>query len=343
MNEPTSNARATAISRKDAGLRLLPYFTARFTYQSESDWQEHIARGRVTLNGETCTGSEVLKEKDIVSFTPEPYDEPPVNTGYRILAEDGDFLFIDKPPLLPCHPAGIYLFNTLWGLLRDEHPRLCFINRLDRETSGIVIAAKNPEAAAYANGAMQERRIGKEYLSLVEGAFPETLDAPGFLVSDTTSPIRKKLRFVPDNEAASYGAALCDAEGGFQPGEATGFCANADACQKTISREIRCHTRFSLRSRLDGNLSLVHAELLTGRTHQIRATLQSLGFPVVGDKLYGKDPTIFLRFIDGTMTESDRNLLRLDHQALHCSRVVLPKADGSAYDIRADIPTSWGI
>lgn len=305
--------RTTEITRADAGKILLAFLAARFTYQSESRWIEHIEAGRLTLNERACTGGETLAEGDRIGFEPEPYDEPPVARNFAIIAEDEDFLFIDKPAPLPCHPGGIYLHNTLWGFLRQTYPAVSFVNRLDRETSGIVIAAKNTEAAAHAGRLMAERGIDKEYLALVEGDFPETLDAEGFLERDTGSPVRKKLRFVPGTPAP----------------------VAADPA-KTGAKD--CRTLFTLERRFHDGTSLVRARLFTGRTHQIRATLQALGFPLVGDKLYGKDATLFLKFIEGKMTEADRSTLKADRQLLHCSRIAFPKRAGGAYEIVSNAP-----
>jgi 23S rRNA-/tRNA-specific pseudouridylate synthase len=118
----------------------------------------------------------------------------------------------------------------------------------------------------------------------VEGDFPEFLDATGWLGSDTASVIRKKRRF---SWTRPESGDVQDAE---------------THCQ--------CLCRH-------GGLSLVQAVLVTGRTHQIRATMCSLGFPVVGDKIYGRDETWFLRFRDDTLTPADHAAMRLGHQALH--------------------------
>lgn len=315
MDERRKITRTVTIAKKDSLTPLLAYLSSRFTYQGEEEWKAHIEDGRVTHNGNACSGNEMLREKDVIAFTPEPYDEPPINPNFTILYEDERFIFVNKPPLLPCHPGGIYLYNTLWHLLREKNECKGLINRLDRETSGIVIAAKTVDAAAYANALMRERDVVKEYRAIVEGFFPGYLDASGRLVADTGSPVRKKLRFIPDDlpkkEESEAGA------------------------------DNRCRSEFDLERIIPGGMSVVRARLHTGRTHQIRATLESLGFPVVGDKLYGKDPTIFLRFATGTMTDSDRAALRMEHQALHCSRVSFAKPDGGLYDVRAESPSSW--
>lgn len=315
---PGSIERTTEIIRTDAGKKLLSFLAARFTYQDEARWREHIKAERLTLNKQPCTGDESLREGDHITFKPEPYDEPPVNERYKILAEDDDFLFIDKPAPLPCHPGGIYLYHTLWSLLGTDFPGIRFVNRLDRETSGIVIAAKHSEAAAYAGSLMSGRGIDKEYLVLVEGSFPDAIDACGYLEPDTDSPVRKKLTFVRRAAMAETG-----------PDAPTG--AN------------ECRTLFTLERRFPDGTSLVRAKLFTGRTHQIRATLQTLGYPVVGDKLYGKDPAIFLRFIEGSMTDLDREALRLDRQALHCSHISFPMRQGGIYDIVSAAPFQEGV
>jgi 23S rRNA pseudouridine1911/1915/1917 synthase len=297
--------RTIEIAKDVEGTSVLSYLCARFTYQSQTQWIEHIAAGRVALNGLTPLTTTALLSGDRISFSPEPYEEPPVAENFGILLEDDDFLFIDKPANLPCHPAGIYLQHTLQHLLKADYGAVNFVNRLDRETSGIVVAAKTSEGARYASDLMASRKVRKEYLVIVDGVCPEYLSAQGILSKDENSPIRKKLKFIPTDAKA---------ESAF------------------------CHTDFTRVALLAEGRSLIRARLHTGRTHQIRATLSSLGLPVTGDKLYGKDETIFLRFIENALTERDLTTLAIDRQALHCERVSFTARDGHVYDVTSPLP-----
>jgi 23S rRNA pseudouridine1911/1915/1917 synthase len=309
-----TQARSINIAKADEGKRLIDYLVSRFTYQAEPEWIAHIKEGRLLLDGHRCDGTEILARDMRVEFLPLPYDEPPVSSGWSVLSEDADFLFIDKPAFLPCHPGGIYLKNTLWSFLSERYGSVRLVNRLDRETSGIVVAALSAEAASYAQSLMVERRILKEYAVLVEGRFPDSLRAIGYLTRDESSPVRKQLKFV-----------------GTETGTETSPPGSSG-----------CETLFTLVNSRDDGTSLVRAKPVTGRTHQIRATLRSLGYPVVGDKLYGTDPTVFLRFIAGTMTDEDRSTLRLDRQALHCARMTFDGRLTGRYDVSSAAPFIGG-
>lgn len=308
-------SRSIGIPANDAGKNLLDYLIDRFTYQTSEEWAAHIAEGRIVLDGRACTGGETLSAGMRIDFTPLPHDEPPIDARWSVAFEDNAYLFIDKPAFLPCHPGGIYLKNTLWSLLSERYDAVFFVNRLDRETSGIVVVARTAAAASYANRLMANRSIVKEYDVLVEGRFPESLKAEGYVMRDDASQIRKKMKFYPQGTD----------DDGAMP------IATPDAADY-------CETSFTLVRRNGDGTSLVRAHPVTGRTHQIRATLCSLGFPVVGDKLYGIDETIFLRFIDNAMTDEDRRLLRLDRQALHCARTAFCGPDGTRYDVSSSAP-----
>jgi 23S rRNA pseudouridine1911/1915/1917 synthase len=273
---------------------LLDFLARRFTYHTPGEWQDRLDQGRVSVNQRPGIASDRLEAGDQVEYVPEDRPEPAVDFGMRLVFEDSDLLVIDKPGNLPCHPAGVYFNHTVWALLKADPYRIgnpAFVNRLDRETSGLVVVAKNPESAKAWRAEFAGRRVEKVYRVLVEGLFPEQVTACGVMKGDPGGPVRKRRLFAPGGSAPEAGPDWAETD-------------------------FRCLSR-------QRGMSLVEARPLTGRLHQIRATLHALGFPVVGDKLYGIDPALFLRFRDQTLTEADRIGLRLDRQALHAFRLRL--------------------
>ena len=211
----------------------------------------------------------------------------------RIVAETDDFLVVDKPPFLRIHPSKPDQTDTLWNELRAllayeiaNGGQVSIINRLDRETSGLVLVAKHRAAASRFSQLMERRGISKEYLALAFGwpAQDEwSVDEPLLRQGDVRpSPIYLKQCVHPDGAAAL--------------------------------------TRFRVERRFekDGTkFSLVRAFPETGRMHQIRIHLAHSGHPVVGDKIYGADETCYLDFIETGWTPALAQRLLLPRHALH--------------------------
>jgi len=269
----------TSIDWSGANLLLADYLAGRFTYRSRDEWCERIASGEITLNGQIVPPETRLALHDLIEYRPGDIIEPPADLDYHIVYEDDMILVIDKPGNLCMHPAGPFFKHTLWHLLCSKYGNIHFVNRLDRETSGLLLAVRIPKYAK----ALGKSIAAKRYMVIVHGDFPETFEADGFL-QNANSIIRKKRRFVsimPENP----------------PFESA----------KTSFRKI---------SAANG-LSLLEATLFTGRMHQIRATLFSLGYPVAGDKLYGLDETFYLKQRSGELQQCDREKLLIPRQALH--------------------------
>ena len=304
-----------------AGVTLVDFLVQRFPYHDAAGWSERLAQQRVHLDGRPAAGTQPLVPGALVAYLADDLPEPPVNLDVTVLYEDDDLLAVNKPPNLPCHPAGRYFHHTLWAVLKTrfgvEQPAL--INRLDRETSGLTLVAKNAAAATQLAAEFSSRRVEKKYLVLVEGAFPARLEARGLLVPDTDSPVRKKLKFVAAEDV---------------PAEPTKQWA------ETVFQGLETLTPvFSKPWKSAGPISLVEATPLTGRLHQLRATLHALGFPIVGDKLYGHNPALFIRFCQDELSDDDRSLLRMDRQALHASklRIQHPRT-GHMLELEAPLP-----
>jgi 23S rRNA pseudouridine1911/1915/1917 synthase len=215
---------------------------------------------------------------------------------------------VDKPPFLLVHPTKPGGAPTLWKQLRDllafeiaNGGQVSIVNRLDRETSGLVLVAKTSAAARKFGLLMQRRRLKKQYLAIVSG-WPEwetkVVDAP------------------------------LDRQGKHQKSEIwlKQMIHPAGTPAQTEFRVERRFTRLGApggRALPANRFALVRTIPRTGRTHQIRVHLASIGHPIVGDKIYGPDEQLYLRFIEtGWTGELDRQLL-LPRHALHSAKLTI--------------------
>lgn len=221
-----------------------------------------------------------------------------------VLFEDEHLLVIDKPGWLVVHPSKNGPWSSLAGAVREGlgMETIRFIYRLDRETSGVIILAKTEAMGTRLGKAVLQRKLGKAYVTLLEGELtaPVTVDQP--LGPDPTANVTVKSRVVP---AGSTGAQ--EATTVFHP---------------LVAR---------------GGFTLAGVELITGRKHQIRAHAEWLQHRVVGDKLYGPDSGLYLEFATKGWTERHSALLPITRQALHCAAIDL-RATGLDYLLRAPWP-----
>jgi len=280
------------VPEKYQNFTLLNYLLNRFPYHTREDWSQRIVDGHIRVNSMLKSENDILTKGDEVSYLPAEkiYEEPPINSNYQILFENSDFLVVDKPPNIPVHPAGRYRTHSLLTLLEKERGiSSCYpVHRLDRETSGVMIFAKQKSYQLMLQGLFENREVKKRYIIFVFGQFPKYLQTNGYIGRDINSQIRKKQIFSYQNFGDS----------------------------KTSV------TEFHLKEYLEEkNISVLNVDPYTGRIHQIRATLYSLGYPVVGDKLYGKRESAFLDFVK--MGENIRLNEELGHsrQALHSSEI----------------------
>ena len=263
------------IGTNDAGQRLDRFLAKAVPLLPASLAQKYIRLKRIKRNGARAQRDTRLEAGDRLQLyiNDEFFDTPREDNAYltvavpklNIVYEDENILLVDKRPGLAVHPHdgaeyGRTLIDQIQAYLYQKHewrpreenaftPALC--NRIDRNTGGIVIAAKTAEALRVMNQKIKDRELDKRYLAIVEGTpKPKEGSLKGYLFKDAV----KNRVFVTD---------------GPKPGAKT------------------CQTNYKVLDSRNG-LSLVECELITGRTHQIRAQFAHAGHPLLGDGKYGK-------------------------------------------------------
>ncbi|AKU92426.1 RluA family pseudouridine synthase [Vulgatibacter incomptus] len=224
--------------------------------------------------------------------------EPVCERDFGVAFEDDDVLVVDKPAGLPVHPSARYFVHTLTSVLRERQgpgEKWDIAHRLDRETSGLVVCGKRPEVTRRLKMLFERPgQVNKEYQAIVHG-WPEDdearIDLPLGLLDH---PLKVKMGVVPLPEG------------------------------KASLTEIRVERRFHREVPWRGpELAVVRCFPRTGRQHQIRAHLAAVGYPIVGDKIYGPCDRYFADFADGKLAEEAQAELVLSRHALHAAAITL--------------------
>ncbi|MBR2363701.1 MAG: RluA family pseudouridine synthase [Lentisphaeria bacterium] len=323
----------TKILPENSGKRLDNYLADRFTYRSRTQWQEAVVAGEILVNGRKVRSSRILHAGDMLSFVPDEstLEEPQVDTSYKLLLERKEFIAVSKPPSIPVHPSGRFFNNTLLKVVEKDLGKVWLVNRLDRETSGVTLFARDPENAKKLSRLFEERKVQKKYIAIVHGRFPQVpFTVSGVLTQDEKSPVHKKRRFLPDEKTLSLLSSIPSFTGKM----------HYPPLRKDKERE-EAVTSF-VPVKCTEKMSIVEVIPSTGRLHQIRATLYSLGFPMAGDKLYGLDDTLFIRYTGDLLTAEDQEKLILSHQALHAATLsfVFP-GEKEMISINAPLPEEF--
>ncbi len=297
-----------------AGLRLDQFLKLKLRWRSRTKVQELIAERDVTVNGLRVDRSYRVKLGETVRLpVPPPPPEQVIRMGeiaLDILHEDDQLIILNKPPDLVVHPAGKHKYDTLINALhlryrspddpaRDVIPKLA--HRIDRETSGVLIACKTRRADRSVPLIFERSEVRKEYLAIAEGVFEENsgiIDLPiGREEGVDPNLARRAVR--PDGQSARTGYEVVE--------------------------------RFRA-------FTLVRCRLFTGRMHQIRIHLQALGHPIVCDKLYGLRTELALSQARPLAPdETDRTLLA--RHALHAHRLTFAHpATGAPMTVEAPLP-----
>ncbi|MBI4423278.1 MAG: RluA family pseudouridine synthase [Elusimicrobia bacterium] len=269
-----------------AGARLDRYLAGRLRRYSRGEVQRLIDAGRVLLGRRPVKASTRLAEGErIVVRYPRREEPPPRHGALTILLEDERLVAVAKPGDLLSHPTDKVVRSAATSILREQLGlRLHLAHRLDRETSGVLLFAKDPATARALTGQFTRREIRKEYLALVRGR----------------APFRRRLVELPiAREGAEIKVRQAVAKDG-QP----------------AATELRV-------LRAGEKASLVLASPKTGRLHQIRVHLAALGLPILGDKLYTGNGAAYLKAVRRELTPLDSSELGAERQMLHAWRLRL--------------------
>jgi 23S rRNA pseudouridine1911/1915/1917 synthase len=306
LNEVSNDVieRDIVVPPECGGWRLDHFLKRRIGRMSRTRIQSIIGEQISFPDGRPARPSSPVRAGETILLRRPAPVEPEVPRHFDILFEDESVLVIDKPAGLPMHTTAKFWRNTLVALLRERYPheQMEIAHRIDRETSGVLLIARNRQNASFLTRAFARRAVEKTYLALVKGHPPDEgkIDMP--------------LRLLDTKSRIMMGPAK----------DGSGLTA---VTQYRVVRRLREH-------------ALCEARPLTGRQHQIRVHFASIGHPIVGDKLYGASEELFMRSCEEPLTpELLACFDGLPRHALHAHRLTFPHPVGQhAVTIESPLP-----
>jgi 23S rRNA pseudouridine1911/1915/1917 synthase len=242
-------AYTSILTTKHDGRTLLSHLASLYPHSSPQAWQQNLTNGEVTIDGVTATGSESLSPGQTLVWNRPPWIEPECPQHFEVLLDDPHLLAVNKPGGLPTLPGGGFLENTLLRLVQKQSPDANPVHRLGRATSGIVLFAQTPQAASKLCADWNTSRIQKIYRALAQG-----------VAQHDAYEILTPIGLVPHPRIGSVWAANPNGK-------------PSKSWAKVLARTASTTT--------------FEVSLHSGRPHQIRIHLASIGHPLVGDPLYG--------------------------------------------------------
>lgn len=284
------------------GIRADHYLVHHVGRISRNKAQKIIASGDFRLEHQMLKCSKRLKAGDPVELWRVPPDSPQLEQlKIQIIYEDSQLLVIHKPGNLAVHPSARYLYQTLTHWLKINYPNQPIhpCHRLDRETSGLLVCAKDPQTESKIKSAFMTGKVKKTYWAVVEGRFAKPISCTRPLALQGSRGL-VAIKMIEDAEQGSL-----------------------------------AHTEFQpINYNPVLNWSLIECHPKTGRQHQIRAHLALEGFPIVGDKLYSMGEEFFDAY---TKNQANLRSLPLPRQALHAQKLEF-ELDGKVHVFESHDP-----
>jgi 23S rRNA pseudouridine1911/1915/1917 synthase len=311
--DPASIILTFPVASEHAGQRLDRFIQNRIPRLSRTRAQEIVRACAYRADGARRRASERVRAGETVVLVRPPLPEPDVPLYFDVVYEDDAIVAIDKPAGLPMHPSATYHKKTLTYLLRErfgeDAPQIA--HRLDRETSGLVICGRTRAAERDLKISFENRRVSKRYLAIVRGVMPDDEGRIDLELDRAREGLHLLMEVTPRGEG--YPSV----------------------------------TRYRVVARReDATLVLLAPE--SGRQHQLRVHLNAIGFPIIGDKLYGAEGCQpFLDYIEAGMTDELRRRLGHDRHALHAYELDFTHpSKGEPVTLRApladDLVALWG-
>lgn len=284
-------------------MRLDRFLARRFADRSRSQFAQWIkdglvmdAQGLPMRASATLRGDEQLQIA-IPGIAPDS-PAPPLPT---VLHEDARVIVLDKPAGMLVHPTGTAFAWAVIGLARERWPDADIVHRLDRDTSGVLVLSKDPEANVFLKAAFKTRAVVKHYEAFIRGRLASARYEVRAPIGSADGPIRIQMAVREDGLAAHTDIDVLDVTPG-------------------------------------GELTHVRCRLHTGRTHQIRVHCAHIGGGLVGDRMYGVPPEVFLHAWEVGVDEQVIAQAGAPRQALHAASIAMPHPDGSVVEVHAPLP-----
>ena len=274
------------VQKPQGGLRVDQYLARRLERYSRAEIQRLIAAGRVSIADRAVKAARRVTSGERVVLRYPKREEPPcAYESLAVLFEDDELLAVNKPGNLLTHPTDKILDNAATSILKRQFPgrTLRLLHRLDRETSGVLLLAKDAETARRLAGLFLTREVKKEYWAVVRGPV-------GWKSTVVDAPIGREGLEIKVRQKVGAG-------------------------QKAVT-ELECLAAGA-------EASLVLAKPRTGRLHQIRAHLAHIGHPILGDKLYTGAGEVYMKAVRGEVRPEDLAGLGGDRQLLHARTVAI--------------------